>query len=568
MAVPSPPLPSDEDRRLRALRRLRVLDSLPEQLFDDIVLLASEICGTPIGLISLIDTDRQWFKARVGLDATETPRSFAFCAHAILAPDDVMNVPDAALDPRFAANPLVTGDPNIRFYAGAPVVTPEGEALGTVCVIDTVPRELTSAQRAALQALARQTAALLQAREMTLEREEANQDLLQKITQALTDDDDVHAGFRQRRRLATVGQLTGGIAHDFNNVLQTITGSLQLIERRAEDTERVRRWAEGGLTAARHGAELTSQLLRFSRNHLPDARPVSVPGLVDGMREMLKRALGPEMQLEITLEDADTLTLGDATQLEAAVLNMAINARDAMQGRGRLRIAAQRRTSLNDGSLPDGDYLALTVADDGPGMTPEVVQRAFEPFFTTKAADKGTGLGLAQVFGYALRAGGTARIASTPGAGTAITLWLKTIDEPVAELQAPCAPEASTPATTDAHVLLVDDDDRLRETLAELLSDCGYRVTRACSGAAALEAACRAMPDVALIDCAMAGMNGATLAAQLRALNAALPMIFVTGHADVAALRPTLGNGAVVLRKPVTLSELSTEIDRLLADSP
>ena len=568
MAAPSHPLPADEDRRLRALRRLRVLDSLPEQLFDDIVLLASEICGTPIGLISLIDTDRQWFKARVGLDATETPRSFAFCAHAILAPDDVMNVPDAARDPRFAANPLVTGDPNIRFYAGAPVVTPEGEALGTVCVIDTVPRELTSAQRAALQALARQTAALLQAREMTLEREEANQDLLQKITQALTDDDDVHAGFRQRRRLATVGQLTGGIAHDFNNVLQTITGSLQLIERRAEDTERVRRWAAGGLTAARHGAELTSQLLRFSRNHLPDARPVSVPRLVDGMREMLERALGPEMQLDITLEDADTLTLGDATQLEAAVLNMAINARDAMQGRGRLRIAAQRRTSLGDGALPDGDYLALTVADDGPGMTPEVLQRAFEPFFTTKAADKGTGLGLAQVFGYALRAGGTARIASAPGAGTAITMWLKTIDEPVAELQAPCSPEALTLATTDAHILLVDDDDRLRETLAELLSDCGYRVTRASSGAAALEAACRAMPDIALIDCAMAGMNGATLAAQLRALNAALPMIFVTGHADVTALAPTLGDGAVVLRKPVTLSELSVEIDRLLADSP
>ncbi len=138
MAAASHPLPPDEERRLRALRRLRVLDSLPERLFDDIVLLASEICGTPIGLISLIDTDRQWFKARVGLDATETPRSHAFCAHAIMAPDQLMSVADATRDPRFAANPLVTGDPNIRFYAGAPVVTPEGEALGTVCVIDTV----------------------------------------------------------------------------------------------------------------------------------------------------------------------------------------------------------------------------------------------------------------------------------------------------------------------------------------------------------------------------------------------------------------------------------------------
>jgi len=563
------PPPPDEARRLQALRRLKVLDTLPESLFDDIVLLASEICGTPIALISLIDTDRQWFKARRGLDATQTHRDHAFCAHAIIRPSQVMTVPDALQDSRFASNPLVLGDPNIRFYAGAPVLTPEGDALGTVCVIDTVPRDLDPAQEAALQALARQTSALLQAREATLRRQEENETLQRKITAALADDDEAHASFRQSQRLAMVGQLTGGIAHDFNNLLQTISGSFQLIDRKADDTERVRRWAAGGLRAAAHGARLTSQLLDFSRNHLPDARPISVPRLVGAMQDMLARALGPEIDLRFLLADEHTATMGDATQLEAAVLNMAINARDAMQGRGTISVATRLQQATGDAELVDGAYLTLCVLDDGPGMPAQVAQRAFEPFFTTKPSEKGTGLGLAQVAGYAARAGGTARIDSTPGCGTAITLWLRVVEDTAAaaDASAQSASQRLAATASQSQILLVDDDAEMREMLAELLSEGGYQVRRAHSGAAALQAAQAHMPDMVLIDCAMSGMNGAALAARLRELKADLPMIFVTGHADVGELLPGLGHDAVVLQKPVLLTDLALQIERVLARS-
>ena len=175
-AVPAA-LPAEESHRVAALHSLRVLDSLPEQVFDDIVLLASQICGTPIGLVSLVDSERQWFKARVGMAAAETHRDLAFCAHAILAPDEVFVVEDAATDPRFSGNPLVTGNPRIRFYAGAPVVLPGGGAMGTVCVIDTVPRALTEAQLAALQALSRQATALLELRHRNLAAEKHAREL-------------------------------------------------------------------------------------------------------------------------------------------------------------------------------------------------------------------------------------------------------------------------------------------------------------------------------------------------------------------------------------------------------
>lgn len=565
-ALPPPP---DEARRLQALRRLKVLDTLPESLFDDIVLLASEICGTPIALISLIDTDRQWFKARRGLDATQTHRDHAFCAHAITRPAHVMTVPDALQDARFASNPLVLGDPNIRFYAGAPVLTPEGDALGTVCVIDTVPRDLDPGQQASLQALARQASALLQAREATLRRQEENETLQRKITAALADDDEAHASFRQSQRLAMVGQLTGGIAHDFNNLLQTISGSFQLIDRKADDTERVRRWAAGGLRAAAHGARLTSQLLDFSRNHLPDARPISVPRLVGAMKDMLARALGPEIDLQFRVTDEHATTMGDATQLEAAVLNMAINARDAMQGRGTISVATRLQQATGDPELVDGAYLTLRVLDDGPGMPAHVAQRAFEPFFTTKPSEKGTGLGLAQVAGYAARAGGTARIESTPGSGTAITLWLRVVEDAATSGDALSLSTSQrfAASASQAQVLLVDDDAEMREMLAELLSEGGYHVRRAHSGAAALQAAEVRMPDLVLIDCAMSGMNGAALATRLRELKADLPMIFVTGHADLGELRPGLEHDAVVLQKPVLLSDLALQIERVLARS-
>jgi len=560
------PLPPHEDRRLATLEALQVLDTGAEAPFDDVVLLASQICGTPIALVSLIDAERQWFKARVGLDAPETPRSDAFCAHTILAPDTVMQVCDAVLDPRFVDNPLVRGEPRIRFYAGAPIVTPAGDALGTVCVIDREPRELSAGQLTALQALARQAAALLQLRAANRSKDRQTAALRQEVTDALTGTGDDNALLRKRQRLAAVGQLTSGIAHDFNNLLQAVSGNLQLIERKADQPDMVRRRAQDGLAAVRSAADLTRQLLNFSRDQVPEYRPMAAAERVGQMRELLRRAVGPEMQLQFRLQDDGVLVLADPTQLEAAILNLAINARDAQHGVGALRIGSRRESVHGDAELADGAYLVLTLEDDGPGMAADVAARAFEPFFTTKGEAQGTGLGLAQVRGFALRAGGTARIASAPGQGTTVTLWLREVDGAAAPSAAatrdaaPCPPPAR-----GAHVLLVDDDAQVRESLGALLGEAGYRVTAASAGAQALAAVEASAPDVVLADFGMVGMNGAALASELHRMHAELPVLILTGYADVARLRPLLWPGAVVLRKPLQLDALRSAIDTALA---
>ncbi|RZA06214.1 MAG: hybrid sensor histidine kinase/response regulator, partial [Proteobacteria bacterium] len=227
------PSPIDESERLAALEHLRVLDSPPEPGFDDIVQLATQLCATPIGLVSLVDRERQWFKACVGLDVSQTHRDLAFCAHAILAPDAVMIVPDTHLDPRFKESPLVLGPPYIRFYAGAPIITRQGSALGTVCVIDTVPRTLEVSQCNALQALARQTAAQLELRLLNEEREKQTLALSRQLDNVLGEHQQTLSTLRHAQRISSLGQLTAGIAHDFNNLLQAVSASLQMTRLKA-----------------------------------------------------------------------------------------------------------------------------------------------------------------------------------------------------------------------------------------------------------------------------------------------------------------------------------------------
>ncbi|MGI4861706.1 MAG: response regulator [Janthinobacterium lividum] len=561
-------LPDDEARRLDALSDLDIVDSAPELAFDDIVILASQICQAPISVISLVDGERQWFKARVGLALPETPRQTAFCAYAILDPAHVMVVEDTHRDPRFQDNPLVLGEPHIRFYAGAPIVTQDGHALGTVCVIDRVPRTLDAAQGRALQALARQTAALLQLRRLNAAQEARTEALRRRVTEALADDQYAHAGLRQSQRVAAVGQLTSGIAHDFNNLLQTINVSLQLIERKADAPERVRRWAASALEAVSQGAKLTAQLLNFSRSEAPERKPLAVDAALCDLTELLQRALGPEIRLGLSLSAPDAAIMGDAVQFEAAVLNQAINARDAMGGIGEIDIRTHVASLHGDATLADGDYLVLDIRDNGPGMPAAVVERAFEPFFTTKADGKGSGLGLAQVYGFALRADGVARIRSQPGAGTTISSWLKIVS--AAAALAPDAPSTAPDPSADGggtDVLLVDDDPGIRTLLSELMRDSGYRVRTASNARDALDAVVLAPPDIVLTDCAMYDLNGGALAHALRARRADLPIVFMTGYADRDAILTNLGLGpdVVLLQKPLRLEDVSAGLARALA---
>jgi PAS domain S-box-containing protein len=363
---------------------------------------------------------------------------------------------------------------------------------------------------------------------------------------------------RQAQKMEAVGQLTGGIAHDFNNLLGAVVGSFDLIRRKPNDVDRVRRFAEAGLQAAERGAKLTGQLLAFSRAQRIEMKPLVVTDLVSGMHDMLSRTLGPMVRLKFDL-DGDGAVLSDPTQLEMAVLNLAINARDAMAEGGDLTLATAVRVVRRDPELRPGEYVELTVQDTGSGMPPEVAARAFDPFFTTKGVGKGTGLGLSQVYGIAKQAGGTVRIESRPGAGTVVRILLPRTDVPVHANPGADTYDAGT-AEFAATILVVDDDPDIRRVLADSLDALGYRVIETSDGESGLAALETGAPDLMMVDFAMPGMNGAEVAKAVRARMPQIPIVFASGYADTAAIESVAGRDAIVLRKPFRIDELQAAI--------
>ena len=367
---------------------------------------------------------------------------------------------------------------------------------------------------------------------------------------------------RQSQKLEALGQLTGGIAHDFNNLLQAIHGAFELIQHRAADEKTVRRWAQNGLDAADRGASLTRQLLAFSRQQKLETKPLIVADTVARMEDLLARTLGPNIELLLDFHRDRVAVVADATQLELAVMNLAVNARDAMPDGGRLTIRTRVVQLSDDAVLPPGRYVQLQVIDTGQGMPAHVLRRAFDPFFTTKAVGKGTGLGLAQVYGVARQAGGDARITSTPGGGATVTMLLRAEAGEQAR-PSPATQPAVAPPDLAATVLLVDDDEAVRGVVRGGLELRGYKVLDADSGEAALALAGE-HPEIAVIDYAMPGMDGAQTAEGLRRLIPRLPIILASGHADTAAVERALGGSATVLRKPFDIAVLSETMTRLL----
>ena len=364
----------------------------------------------------------------------------------------------------------------------------------------------------------------------------------------------------QLQKMEAIGRLTGGIAHDFNNLLNVVQGNMDLILMLSED-EAARKRAEVARNACRRGAKLTSQLLAFSRNQSLDLRAVRVAELFAGMRELVVTSLGSAISLEFEIGPGVDGVLADTNQIEMALLNLAINARDAMPHGGSLRFRASRATPP-PGLLPAGDYVCLAVVDDGEGMSRETAARVFEPFFTTKEVGKGTGLGLSQVYGMAQQSGGAARIRSEEGVGTAVEIWLRTAD---GASGAPDAlPRQRAQARPGARILVVEDDDVVRNSIAESLQALGHRVTQAASGAAALAQLERGRPDLMITDYLMPGMTGAELMLQARRVFSDLPMIVVTGYADMKAIEEVIGDG-MLLRKPFQLADLEASVDRVLA---
>ena len=367
---------------------------------------------------------------------------------------------------------------------------------------------------------------------------------------------------RQSQKMEALGQLTGGIAHDFNNLLTVVVGGLDLISRNVTD-ERLKRYATNALTAAERGARLTAQLLAFSRVQKLEVRPTNVAPLIEGMRPLLGNVLGPSIVKKFVLHEAQISVMADPTQLELAVLNLAINSRDAMPDGGTLTIATKSVQITSDPDLEDGDYLELCVHDTGTGMPADVMARAFDPFFTTKDVGKGTGLGLSMVYGVARQSGGTARIDSVPGEGTTIKLYFKRADRDSEVELAKAEVTEGEPALRNASILVVDDDPDVREFIISSLDDYGYRVRQAADGAEGLAKFAAERPDLVILDYAMPGLSGGEVAARILKLVPGQPILFVSGYSESEAIRSAAPH-AQMLAKPFRPDALDAAVREAL----
>jgi len=391
--------------------------------------------------------------------------------------------------------------------------------------------------------------------------EDANTQLARETAQR----EQTEAQLLQLQKMDALGSLTGGIAHDFNNLLTGIITSLELIRKRVAESriEKVPAYADAALSSAMSAASLTHRLLAFARQQPLDTRPVDINERVRSLEELINRTIGERIVLKLELSREPTIALVDPIQLESAVLNLVINARDALAKGGHIWVNTAASFSLGDPNLQDGPYVAVTVRDDGCGIAPELLEKVFDPFFTTKPLGQGTGLGLSTIYGFARQSGGHVAIHSVPGRGTEVILML-----PASNQQESCEqriPQADQQGAGE-HVLVVEDMASVRLSVAEVLADAGYR----CTLAETIEQALDHLREEAgiqllLTDVGLPGISGRELADMARAYRPRLPVLFMTGYAETALDRQAfLGSGMDMLIKPFQISELLAKVRRAL----
>ena len=377
---------------------------------------------------------------------------------------------------------------------------------------------------------------------------------------------------RQAQKLDAVGQLTGGVAHDFNNLLTAVLGNLELLQRNSQNhDERFRRWAQNALEAAQRGATLTQRLLAFSRRQPLNPTATDIARLVRSMSDLLERTLGENIVMDIVLAPDLRFADVDANQLDNAILNIAINARDAMDGRGTLTIDA-RNVVLDaafckrNPDLESGDYVQIAISDTGCGIPQTVLDHVFEPFFTTKPIGQGTGLGLSQVYGFVKQTGGHIEIESTMGTGTRVAICLPCADLKAETGPAPGGTETGR-LTESLRILVVEDDAAVRAYSLETLRELGFETVAAADATEAL-AALQAGPrfDLMFTDVGLPGLNGHDLAVKAREIQSGLKVLFASGYTrDVIMHQGRLDKGVQLLAKPFTRAELRAKLDAVLA---
>ena len=437
--------------------------------------------------------------------------------------DRAAGIPAAALrtareQGKFEAEGWRVRKDGTRFWASVvidPVHTPEGEFIGFA----KITRDLTERKRAQEE--------LDRTRERTV----------------------------QSQKLEAIGKLTGGVAHDFNNLLSVVLGSLNLAQRRLAEGADPSRLIDNAIKAAERGASLTQRMLAFARKQELKIENVDLPDLVRGMAELLERTIGPGVQIETSFPLGLSAVKADARQLELALMNLMVNARDAMPNGGTITISAKQIAAPSEGDLKEGEYVRLVVADQGEGMDESTLSRAMEPFFTTKGVGKGTGLGLPMVHGLAQQSGGWLALSSEVGGGTTAELWLPMSSE---RDQPSVAGQSHLRAKSKPlRILAVDDDALVLANTVSMLQELGHTVAQASSGKEALEALSKDKIDLLITDYAMPGMTGDDLAKQVQATHPGTPVLMVSGYADFA---PGMISHAVRLPKPFSEDALAAAV--------
>jgi len=669
--------------RLAALRSYRVLDTLEDAAFDRVTEMTARLFQAPIAVISFVDQSRLFFKSHFGLEISQISCNGSFCAHTILS-DDVMVVPDAAKDPRFASAPVTVGGLRVRFYAGAPLVTPEGFRLGALAVMDTRPRPaLTEDESATLVDLAGVVMHDLNARQelararnvtgmvaeaeakFTAFMESASQAIIainhkgeievvnhkaeelfgyvreemvgQRLELLLPDSlRGAHVGhrkdffahpharpmgigmdlagqrkngqqfpveislnyvevggralafafitditarirleqqLRQSQKLEAVGQLAGGVAHDFNNLLTVIHGYSSMSLDSLEADSPLREPIEEIEKAAVSAASLTRQLLAFSRRNVVRPQILKLNAVIANMEKMLGRVLGEDVELILSIGDGLDAIRADPGLIEQIVMNLAVNARDAMPQGGKLvletaNLYLDKEYAGAHLAVKTGPHAMLAVTDTGAGMSEEIRSRIFEPFFTTKPQGKGTGLGLATVYGIVQQMEGSIWVYSEPGKGSTFKILFPSADQ--GDLPESETPRSAVETRGKEGILLVEDEQAVRKFVRALLERQGYTVFEAADFDAAFKFAKdpSAKFELLLTDVVMPRMNGPQIAAQIEALRPGLCVLYMSGYTDrTIHLHDQIGTQANFIQKPFTPAGLAQKLRELLSAS-
>lgn len=467
----------------------------------------------------------------------------------------------AQLAPEEAANFQAIG---ISATICMPLVK-EGRLLALMAVHHREPHRWTPAELATIREVTARSWAHIERVRSEAALRELNATLEERVERRTAELRTAHEALRQSQKMEAVGQLTGGIAHDFNNLLAGISGSLELMGKRLADgrTAGLDRYVEAAQGAAQRAAALTQRLLAFSRRQTLDPRPTEVNHLVREMEDLIRRSVGPAVEVEVRLDPDAWATRVDRSQLENALLNLCINSRDAMApAGGRLTLATTNDRVEADGDCAAGDYVVLSVEDTGTGMPPEVIARIFDPFFTTKPIGQGTGLGLSMTHGFLRQSGGQVRVRSEVGSGTTMSLCLPRWTGPMeTEGAGSTAPEAAE--WGGGTLLVIDDEPTVRMLVAEVLSERGWRVLEAGDGASGLKVLEQpGRIDLLITDVGLpGGMNGRQVADAARVARPGLKVLFITGYAENAAVRDGLaGTGMEVMTKPFVMAELAARV--------